>query len=367
VTDAPVAGQRRPYLDWLRGIGVLIMIEGHALDSWTRAVDRGRDGYQWAIVIAGYGAPLFLFLAGVSLALAAGSRAGKGLSRPAIARAALERGAWIFVLAFLFRLQSMLISGGAFPGSLLKVDILNVMGVSLIAAALLWWAGRGPLSRALLFAGGAIAVTMVTPLVRAATWPAPLPDPVEWYLRPAPGAATFTLFPWMAFLLAGAAAGTWLGLTRSEGSERRAIAGLTGLGLVVATAGYAASFLPPIYAQTDFWTSSPTFFFLRLGIVTVATGLAFVATRVWAGGPLLEFGRASLFVYWIHVEMAYGVLSLPLHRRLPFEWALAGLALFVLLLFLLVRLKDRFWGRGRTLEPRSSGEPALRPVRSPAP
>ena len=45
---------RRQYLDWLRGIGVLIMIEGHALDSWTRLEDRTRDGYERAILIAGF-------------------------------------------------------------------------------------------------------------------------------------------------------------------------------------------------------------------------------------------------------------------------------------------------------------------------
>jgi uncharacterized membrane protein len=206
---------------------------------------------------------------------------------------------------------------------------------------------------------------MATPPVREASWLAPLPDPLEWYLRPASGMTTFTLFPWMAFLLAGGAAGTWLALTRSDGTERRAIAGLTGLGIVIAVAGYAASFLPPIYTQTDFWTSSPTFFFLRLGVVIAATGTAYVATRLWKAGPLVEFGRASLFVYWIHVEMAYGVLSLPIHRRLSFESALAALALFCVLLFLLVRLKDRFWGRGRSPEGQSPGEAALRPVRSP--
>ena len=52
---------RRPYLDWLRGIAVLIMIEGHTLDSWTRTADRQSPWYQWAIVVAGYGAPIFLF------------------------------------------------------------------------------------------------------------------------------------------------------------------------------------------------------------------------------------------------------------------------------------------------------------------
>ena len=59
---------RRAYLDWLRGVAVLIMIEAHTLDSWTREAERVRDDYKWSIVVGGFGAPIFLFLAGVALA-----------------------------------------------------------------------------------------------------------------------------------------------------------------------------------------------------------------------------------------------------------------------------------------------------------
>jgi len=63
------------------------------------------------------------------------------------------------------------------------------------------------------------------------------------------------------------------------------------------------------------------------------------------GGPLRsaiqDFGRSSLFVYWIHVEMAYGIFSAPIHRRLPFEGAMVGWLLLTLFLFALVRLKNR--------------------------
>ncbi len=367
MTPPPAPGHRRPYLDWLRGVAVLIMIEGPALDTWTREADRGRDGYEWAILIAGFGAPLFLFLAGVALALAAGARARKGWSPAQIAKTALGRGAWILGLAFLFRLQSWIISGGVFPQSLLKVDILNVMGVSMIAAAVLWRAGRGPASRAAVYIVVTVVIAMVTPIVRNSSWLAPLPDPLEWYLRPAGASTTFTLFPWAGFLTAGAAVGIWLDLLRSPSSESRGLVAFTAAGFLAAFAGYAASFLPPIYASTSFWTSSPTFFFLRLGFVVASTGLAYQATRLWGSALLQEFGRASLFVYWIHVEMAYGVLSLPLHRRLPFEAALVALALFALLLFALVRLKDRVRGRGRLPEARRSDETPLRPVRTQVP
>ena len=126
---------RRPHLDWLRGIAVLIMIEAHTIDSWTRAAGRTSSAYQWSTVIAGFGAPAFLFLAGIALLLAAGGRSRRGLTAGEVTRSAFRRGLWIFALAFLFRLQSVLISGASFQ-SLLKVDILNIMGISMMVGAL---------------------------------------------------------------------------------------------------------------------------------------------------------------------------------------------------------------------------------------
>jgi uncharacterized membrane protein len=343
---------------------VLIMIEGHTLDSWTRVADRGRDGYQWAIVVAGFGAPIFLFLAGMSLTLAAGARLANGLGAREIASAALRRGLWIFGLAFLFRLQSWIISGGGFPRSLLKVDILNVMGVAMIVAAMLWYAGRRDAGRASLLAAATIAAALLTPLVRATPWLAALPDAIESYLRPATGTSTFTLLPWAGFLTAGAAVSVWLARTDAHG-ERRVNVALAVLGLAMAAASYLASFLPPLFEGTSFWTSSPAFFFFRLGLLIAAVPVAYLLTRVWRGAALEEFGRASLFVYWIHVEMVYGVLSLPIHRRLPFGWALTAFAAFTLGMFWLVRLKDRWIGRGRSPEARISGKTVLSRERPP--
>ena len=60
---------RRGYIDWLRGISVLIMIEAHTLDAWTRLSERQNALYGWAMVVGGFAAPTFLFLAGVSMVL----------------------------------------------------------------------------------------------------------------------------------------------------------------------------------------------------------------------------------------------------------------------------------------------------------
>ena len=199
----------------------------------------------------GIAAPLFLFLAGVALVLAAGARLRKGLTDAEAAALARRRGWQIFGLAFLFRLQAWLISGGDAYRTLLKVDILNVMGLAMLAGAVLWGLGRGSWSRGWLLAGAAVAAAMVTPVVRAAPWLAPLPDPLEWYLRPFAGATTFTLLPWAGFLLAGGAVGFWIDSARSPRDARVMNAGLAVVGTVIAVGGYAASFLPPIYAADE--------------------------------------------------------------------------------------------------------------------
>ena len=351
---------RKGYLDWLRGVAVLIMIEAHTLDAWTRASDREGPVYGWAMILGGFGAPIFLFLAGVVLALAAGARQRSNRSDKGVAALARKRAWQIIGLAFLFRLQSWVISGGEVERTLLKVDILNIMGVAMLAAAILWGMGRGRPSRALLLVTAAVAAAMLTPLIRATPWLDGLPDPLEWYLRPSPGRTTFTLFPWGGFLLAGGAIGIWVDAARQDGEERRTMFGLAALGVALAIGGYAASFLPPIYERTDFWTSSPTFFFLRLGVVVMLVPLAYAWNRVFSGySPLREFGLASLFVYWIHVEMVYGVVSTPLHRQLPLPVALVAFVFFSLFLFGLVKVKDHLVAGSRQRAAGRSPQPAV--------
>ena len=342
---------RRGYLDWLRGLSVLIMIEAHTLDAWTRLDARHNSTYGWAMIVGGFAAPGFMFLAGIALALAAGSRLRRGRTPADVAALARRRALQIFGLAFLFRLQSWVISGGDPVQALLKVDILNVMGLSMLAAALVWGAGRARWDRMMLMLLATTLIAMATPIVRATPLLAALPDPIEWYIRPIPGRGTFTLFPWAGFLLAGAGLGVWLDAARTPDAERRVNASLAALGAVVTAAAYATSYLPTIYRESSFWTTSPTFFFLRLGILILSLPAAYAWNTLWTGrSALQEFGRASLFVYWIHVELAYGVLSGPIHKSLTLGQAFTAYALFTVALFGAAKLKDQivdWWNVGR--------------------
>src|SRR3954469_24870796 len=185
------------------------MIEAHTLDSWTRVADRVRPSYKWAIVLGGFGAPIFLFVAGVALVLAARARIRRGLTESEVARRASRRAWQVLGLALLFRLQSLLISGGGMR-AFLKVDILNVMGLSMLLAAWLWRVGRTPRGRMLAIMAATIVAAMLTPLVRSTRWLEWLPGSIEAFLRPSPALTTFTFFPWGGFLFGGVLVGMWL-------------------------------------------------------------------------------------------------------------------------------------------------------------
>jgi len=354
---------RQSYLDRVRGIAVLIMIEAHVLDGWTRLADRQRPAFGYAMILGGFGSPLFLFLAGVSVVLAAESRFRKKGDFDAAWRTVTKRGWQIFGLAFLFRLQSFILTGGYSPIGLLKVDILNVMGPAIAGAGYLGGRVRSARARTMLFAATAAAIALLTPIVRAMPAVPWIPDPIEWYLRPSPTRTNFTLFPWAGFVFAGGVAGAVVEFLRRN--RERPFGGylaLAAVSMLVAAAGYGSSFLPTIYRSSDFWTSSPTFFCLRAGVIAFALPMAYFWERApWRAvvsrwSPVEEMGRSSLFVYWIHVEMVYGFISRPLRRNLSLESAVLAYVLFSAFILGLVLLKNRL-----TEERKPSGLRAIGP------
>jgi uncharacterized membrane protein len=337
---------RHAYLDWVRGVAVLIMIEAHVLDGWTQAADRTRPLFGYAMILGGFGAPLFLFLAGLAVVLSAESKLRKTGDFAASWSAVQKRGWQVFGLAFLFRLQSYILSGGSSLLSLLKVDILNVMGPAIAMTALTGRIARKQAARGVLFALGAAVMILLTPIIRVMPQLEWLPDPIEWYLRPTPGRTNFTLFPWAGFVFAGAAIGVVVDGLRPAERARRLQVTLGIVGALLVWLAHEASFRPPLHASSDYWTTSVSFFVLRVGLLTLLLPLGYawahapLRHKLFDWSPLEEFGRASLFVYWIHVEMVYGFFSRPIRRSLSLEGALAAYALFTVFLFALVRLKS---------------------------
>ena len=364
-TGKSPARARLAYIDWARGIAVLIMIEAHTFDAWTRPADRLSEWFRAATILGGFAAPMFLWLAGVSLGLSAAAVARREGSRRAAVEAICRRGLEIFILAFLFRLQAFVAGPGSHPITLFRVDILNVMGPAIAAAGVVWGLNRTTVGRAISCAAIAAAFAMLTPIVRASDALNVLPIWVQWYIRPAGEYTTFTGFPWAGFVFAGVASGALIAAVREASAARLQAASAIVGGALVALGFYTAT-LPTIYGQSSFWTSSPTYFAIRVGTLMITLAALYAIARVAdrfdiALVPLTRFGRSSLFVYWIHVELVYGYASWLWWRRLPLWATSVAYVAFCLLMYGAVRLRDRLvqsWRAGRKIGPAPQVAPA---------
>lgn len=328
----PSSAPRRLYIDWLRGVAVLCMILWHVVDSWH--VPEARDTRPFAVVVffAGWAAPMFLFLAGVSLPMAGRAQLAKGRDRWAATQALMARGWQVFLIGHLFRLQSFLLSPNASWNGLLKPDILNILGLGMVMAAFAWGRGESRWSRvAWLLVPAIVVAGVLTPWARDWWWPSLLHPRLEGYIRVVDGNAVFSLFPAVAYVFAGAFVGSQLADSsdRTEGRFhlRSALVGIALLAVAV-----AAVFVP-FSPQLQRWTGPALIVVLRIGAILVMMALLWTALRFRtpaASDPMLVLGRSSLVVYWVHVELAYGHFSYPLHKALSLPWALLGCVLMVI-------------------------------------
>ena len=368
---------RLAYIDWMRGLACLLMFQTHCYDSWLGGAARQSKFLMYSQLGGTFPAPLFLFLAGISFALVTGKLWDKNIPPVEIARTTIRRGAQIFGLGLLFRVQEFLIALGWAPGSdLLRVDILNTIGLSMMLMGVLCWLvlsvqQRGSQARVALVVaavGTVLLIALLTPPLWTTWRPHWLPWPLESYINGVhnlgiPQAWLFPIFPWTAFAFAGLAVGFVLQSSWTRAREVRVFAFLGAGGiLLVQFARWLDRRPTQFYAVYDYWHTSPEFFLARLGLLLVILGGSYAWVRwgagQWGFSPLILLGQASLLVYWVHIEFVYGRFSILPKRGVDVRTASLGLMIIFLAMLALAWARTRMKGRGvqlfAWLRPRSA-------------
>jgi len=353
---------RLAYIDWMRGLACVLMFQTHCYDSWLSPEARKTTLFMWSQLGGTLPAPLFLFLAGVSFALVTDKLRQKGLPGNVIARTTILRGAEILGLGLLFRLQEYVIAWGWAPWSdLLRVDILNTIGVSMMLMGVMCAVlSLGPASRQVFgLAAGAAAllISLLTPLFWTAWRPRWLPWPIESYIDGVhnlgqPQSWLFPIFPWSAFAFAGLAVGFLLVSDWARQREAAVFAsvGAVGVGLIC-LARWMDARPVQIYSAYDFWHTSPNFFLIRVGLLLAILSVTYAWCRwgagQWAFSPLIQLGQTSLLVYWVHIEFVYGRLSIVPKHGASIRTASSGLLVIFLGMLALSIMRTRWKERGR--------------------
>jgi uncharacterized membrane protein len=364
---------RLAYIDWMRGLACLLMFQTHCYDSWLGDAAREGSFIKWSQLVGTLPAPLFLFLAGVSFALITDRMRRKGIPANQIAATTIRRGAEIYGLGLLFRVQEFILGRPWSPWTdLLRVDILNTIGLSMILMGVASRLTRTRTANAILAAFVALGIALSTPPLWTTwriTW---LPWYLESYIdgvhtfgKPQPW--LFPIFPWTAFAFAGLALGFVLfsDWAKANLAKVTGVVGLAGMALFYFS-NWLDSRTIQLYAVYDYWHTSPNFFLARVGILMMIVFLAYAWCRWGAGrwgfSPLIQIGQTSLLVYWVHIEFVYGRFSILPKRAETIPMATVGLAIIFVAMVLLSVARTRYKGRGVEILAKIRGNLATKPA-----
>jgi uncharacterized membrane protein len=343
---------RRPFVDALRGLAVVLMVVNHTARWWLApGVGAARDVLVYVtMALAG---PAFLLLVGVSLALAyhhavVASRPWSAVAAVTLRRAAVIAGAGLLVNAVVF------------PQDILGARVLVSIALALLVATPLLGLLPHPGGRLLLLAfalGLYAAFPSAQPMLAA--WSRSHPLAAGLLLR------EFPLFPWLGLVLLGLvlgwgdAASGYSGTSAPDGGapaprrpeaptsprrrdRRHAALGAAGLAGLAAYAllDRAAPLAVRLHVDrdlvlNDYWTAGPV---TAVGIVgglllLLALAYAIVERAGWPVAPLVLLGRAALPIYVLHLVLIVVVVRDAGGAALT-DWGRYALATGLLLVML---------------------------------
>ena len=361
-----ISVNRYPFLDWMRGLAVLIMIQCHTFNSFARLDVRQGGPYVLSQFIGGMAAPLFLFMAGMTFGFQMESLERRQPNRWRRYLAALKRAGYIMAIAFAFR-GSNWIASLPRPDwqEIFKVDILNSMALGMAAFAAI--AALDAKDRVRYSIAGALLVASLAPVAGNLNWSG-IPQFAQDYLAPGDTRGRFPFFPYASYIGFGLAAGMIVKRTAPEAMDRLmqwcAIGGFA----LIFSAQYFANIPFSIYPAVDFWRSSPSLIFIRVGISLAMLASAYLWTTYGAVARwswMQTLGKQSLLVYWVHIMLVYGNIVKRLKRTMSIPETVLAVCIVAALMVALAAARLAWKERAR-LKAMPKGIPSYDTATTPA-
>jgi len=284
------------------------MIQVHVTNSFLDPSFQNTLWWDFSQFLGGLAAPLFLFSSGISIALVFDRLVNKGASSTELLKRTIKRSAWIFFLAYAFRIEQV---ATWFPyghwGDVWKIDILNCIAAGSLTAGFAAAFATDNRKNAALLTCIAAAIILLAPVIAPVR--GGLPTLILSYINGNGRLDYFTFFPWGGYLFAGAAAGYLLIESRKAGKEHQFMLWSAAIGAFLFFIGYEVNrHLGLLLGLASYSRPSPHYVFQKMGYVLI---LLYGAYR-WPGNRrmLLLFGQTSLLIYWLHIEFVYGRLRM---------------------------------------------------------
>ena len=299
------------FVDLLRGWALLVMIEVHVFNVMLLPSLKQTGWFTVLNFINGLVAPSFLFISGFAFML---STQNKNEELRKFKFSFWKKLGRIFLILLAgYSLHLPILSLRRLVNYYSPDVILRIYNVDILqciaAGLLILFAARILIKSDTWFNTFTITVFIITSLIASLVWQIDFgnyfPVLIAAYFSPKYG-SLFPLFPWLGFLFAGAIMCKYYLDSRENNREEKYIKNIFISGLVLALLGHVLlSGITPL--SFHMMHPHPLFFFQRLGYVMILTALCwyYVERRKTTASFVLDVGRESLLVYWLHLQIIY--------------------------------------------------------------
>lgn len=291
------------------------MLNGHTVSALLADEYRAGAVFDLWQFQRGLTSCLFLLLSGFAFSIATSRHWATHTQLSGALTRRLRRFALFIVLGYALhlpvsRLAELPAASDERWQSFLAVDVLQLIGVSLVVLQLLVLVSRRRRVFTWVALSLAALVVAATPFMWRTEWRALLPLAMASFLSPSTG-SLFPLFPWMGYVLLGAGLGQLYGRRGADVAEPLISDGtllaLGGALIGFVVAGRAAGFDP--FGAAAF-ADIPAQVVVRTGSVLLILGVIAYASRRITHLPHLfrVVAQESLVIYFVHLCVVYGTV-----------------------------------------------------------
>lgn len=308
-TASLLKSNRLYFLDAVRAFAILMMLQGHFVDTLLNPIYRD-DSYMaytiWSY-FRGITAPVFFTISGLVFLYLLLKANQKGDDRVRI-RKGLSRGCMLIVIGYLLRIPFGSWLKGQFDTYFLVVDVLQCIGVSLLLIIGLYYLARKNsyvLSVGLFLIGSIIF--LCEPLYRNLRFDS-IPLVFSNYLSQANG-SIFNILPWFGYVAFGGFLATiFFRSSQSKRFKQISVTAFFTIGTLLLW--FSTDALHQLFYITKIElfekAANYNYLFLRLGNVLVYFGTFYMLERFMKQSIVTKIGEKTLNIYVVHFILIYG-------------------------------------------------------------
>lgn len=344
--------QRYLFIDLLRFIAVVFMIQGHTFDALLATDLRFNGLFFVHDFFHGFIAPMFLFASGVAFGISTFKKWEEHVVPTKHVARRYGKFIGLIVIGYalhlpFFSLQKIITEATHVEIAMwLQVDALHCIAATMLilqTAVLFLKNEKKFVWFTVLFAA---SIIFLSPIMWNINFVDPFPLWVVSYIN-ASNFSWFPIFPWSAYILCGVIFSSLFINAKEHHHAVRLMEKTVVAGLVMFLGSFILLNLPTqLYPYHDIWKVNPLIIFARLGFVAVVTSGIFFAEHSFKIKPAIPqlMGRESLFIYILHLIILYGsVMNHGLQQIIRQTLSVLEASVVFVLIFVVISLFVFAW------------------------